>query len=84
MTQRDDGWDVVRARHPRTGDHYTTTRQRAHRLGATVLDDHPAVDQWGRWLPTKPNTTLPVRDQSGRFTTTPDAGTELADTEETP
>lgn len=46
--------EYVRVRHPKTGDHYTTTRVLASKAGATVLPDHPAVDRYGRPLPRKP------------------------------
>lgn len=46
----------VRVRHPRTGDHYTTTRVLAKKAGATLLPDHDAVDQYGKPLPRKRNT----------------------------
>lgn len=45
----------VRVRHPKTGDHYTTTRVLARKAGATLLPDHPAVDQYGAPLPRKRN-----------------------------
>lgn len=48
--------EYVRVRHPQTGDHFTTTRVLAHRMGATLLPDHPAVDQYGQPLPRKPKT----------------------------
>lgn len=64
------GWDVVRARHKDTGDHYTTTRHRATLRGDTILD-RPAIDERGRWLPPTPHKTItPTRDDHGRFTTT--------------
>ena len=47
--------DYVRVRHPQTGDHFTTTRVLAHRMGATVLPDHEAVDSYGYPLPRKPH-----------------------------
>lgn len=45
----------VRVRHPKTGDHYTTTRVLARKAGATLLPDHKAVDQFGLPLPRKPH-----------------------------
>lgn len=69
---------VVRARNHTTGDHYTTTRHLADLSGDEVLEDHPAVDQYGRWLPTKPHKDItPARDDHGRFTS-PEAGKEEA------
>lgn len=46
----------IRVRHPETGDHFTTTRVLAHRMGAILLPDHDAVDQYGAPLPRKPKT----------------------------
>lgn len=46
--------EYVRVRHPETGDHFTTTRVLAHRMGATLLPDHDAVDRYGYPLPRKP------------------------------
>lgn len=46
----------VRVRHPKSGDHYTTTRVLARKAGATLLAGHPAVDQYGNPLPRKRNT----------------------------
>ena len=67
--------DVVRARDPHSGDHYTTTRHLATKRGATVLEDRPAVDQYGRWLPPLPHKTIqPARDDRGRSTSTADSG----------
>ena len=67
--------DVVRARHKDTGDHYTTTRHLATKRGAAVLEDRPAVDQYGRWLPPLPHKTIqPARDSHGRFTPAADSG----------
>ena len=67
--------DVVRARDPHSGDHYTTTRHLATKRGATVLEDRPAVDQYGRWLPPLPHKTIqPARDDHGRGTSTADSG----------
>lgn len=48
--------EYVRVRHPETGDHFTTTRVLAHRMGATLLPDHDAVDRYGYPLPRKPKT----------------------------
>lgn len=45
----------VRVKHPTTGDHFTTTRALARRMGATLIPDHAAVDKDGRPLPRKPN-----------------------------
>lgn len=45
----------VRVKHPKSGDHYTTTRVLALKAGATPLDQ-PAVDKDGRPLPRKRNT----------------------------
>lgn len=45
--------EYVRVKHPQTGDHFTTTRALAARMGATLLPDHPAVDRDGRPLPRK-------------------------------
>lgn len=47
--------EYVRVRHPDTGDHFTTTRILAHRMGATLLPDRTAVDDYGRPLPRKPH-----------------------------
>lgn len=44
---------LVRVRHPRTGDHYTTTRVLARKAGATLLEGHPATDKYGNPLPRK-------------------------------
>ena len=46
--------EYVRVRHPQTGDHFTTTRALARRMGATPLPDHDAVDKHGAPLPRKP------------------------------
>ena len=46
--------EYVRVRHPQTGDHFTTTRTLARRMGATPLPDHDAVDKHGQPLPRKP------------------------------
>lgn len=48
--------EYVRVRHPRTGDHYTTTRVLARKAGATLLPGHDATDQYYRPLPRKRNT----------------------------
>lgn len=48
--------EYVRVRHPRTGDHYSTTRVLAAKAGATLLPDHDAVDKYGKPLPRKPHT----------------------------
>lgn len=45
---------LVRVRHPRSGDHYTTTRVLARKAGATLLNQ-PATDQYGNPLPRKRN-----------------------------
>lgn len=64
----------VRARDHDTGDHYTTTPHLAARRGDEVLENHPAVDRYGRWLPRTPHQNLtPARDAHGRFTS-PDRG----------
>ena len=69
-----NGWEVVRARDHINGDHYTTTRHLATKRGATVLEDRPAVDQYGRWLDPKPHQDItPARDERGRFTTQEEA-----------
>lgn len=47
--------EYVRVRHPETGDHFTTTRVLAHRMGAALLPDHDAVDRYGYPLPRKPH-----------------------------
>lgn len=47
---------LVRVRHPKTGDHYTTTRVLARKAGATLLAGHPATDKYGNPLPRKRNT----------------------------
>lgn len=72
--------DVVRARHKDTGDHYTTTRHLATQRGDEILENRPAIDTYGRWLPTTPRKNLePARDSHGRFTThEPHAGEEEA------
>lgn len=46
--------EYVRVKHPETGDHFTTTRALARRMGATPLPDHDAVDKYGQPLPRKP------------------------------
>lgn len=46
--------EYIRVRHPQTGDHFTTTRALAHRMGATLIPNHAAVDQHGVPLPRKP------------------------------
>lgn len=46
--------EYVRVKHPNTGDHFTTTRALAHRMGATLVPGHPAVDNNGIPLPRKP------------------------------
>lgn len=46
--------EYVRVKHPDTGDHFTTTRALARRMGATPLPDHDAVDKHGQPLPRKP------------------------------
>lgn len=48
----------VRAKHPVSGAHYTTTRALANKAGAEILDGHPAVDRYGKPLPTKPRLDL--------------------------
>ena len=47
--------EYVRVKHPQTGDHFTTTRTLAIRMGATLLPDHDAVDRNGQPLPRKPH-----------------------------
>ena len=64
---------VVRVSLP--SGHWTMTRHHAEQHGAKVLDGHPAVDRWGRWLPHKPHANL------GAGTTTTE-GDEPANTEE--
>ena len=65
---------VVRARNHATGDHYTTTRHLATLNGDDILEDHAAVDQYGRWLDPKPHQNItPARDERGRFTTQEEA-----------
>lgn len=64
---------VVRASLP--SGHWTMTRHQADLHGAKVLEGHPAVDRWGRWLPHKPHANL------GAGTTTTE-GDEPANTEE--
>lgn len=46
--------EYIRVKHPATGDHFTTTRALAHRMGATHLPDHDAVNKHGIPLPRKP------------------------------
>lgn len=46
--------EYVRVRHPKTGDHFTTTRALAHRMGAALIPNHAAVDDNGIPLPRKP------------------------------
>ena len=46
--------EYIRVKHPGTGDHFTTTRALAHRMGATPLPDHDAVNKHGIPLPRKP------------------------------
>ena len=48
--------ELVRVRHAVTGDHFTTTRVLARRMGAEPLDQ-PATDRYGAPLPRKRNTT---------------------------
>lgn len=65
----------VRASRPE--GHYTTTRHHANRSGHKILEGHPAVDEYGRWLdPTPRDNLTPVRDEHGRFTTEPATGEE--------
>ena len=65
----------VRASRPE--GHYTTTRHHAARRGHKVLEDHPAVDEYGRWLdPTPREQITPARDDHGRFTSEPTTGEE--------
>ena len=47
---------LVRVRHPRSGDHYTTTRVLARKAGATLVEGQPATDKYGNPLPRKRNT----------------------------
>ena len=47
--------EYIRVKHPQTGDHFTTTRTLAIRMGATLLPDHDAVDRNGQPLPRKPH-----------------------------
>ncbi|MDN5687129.1 MAG: hypothetical protein L0G94_10720 [Brachybacterium sp.] len=49
--------EYVRVRHPKTGDHYTTTRSLASKAGAKLLPGHLAVDTHGYPLPRKTNTS---------------------------
>lgn len=56
MAKATSGWDVVRAKNS-NGDHYTTTRALAKEAGDSILEDKPAVDQFGNWLAVKPNLT---------------------------
>lgn len=44
----------IRVKHPATGDHFTTTRALAHRMGATLIPNHDAVTRDGVPLPRKP------------------------------
>lgn len=46
---------LVRVRHPRSGDHYTTTRVLARKAGATLVEGQPATDKYGNPLPRKRN-----------------------------
>lgn len=46
--------EYVRVKHPQTGDHFTTTRALARRMGATLIPNHDAVDHNGTPLPRKP------------------------------
>lgn len=46
--------EYIRVKHPQTGDHFTTTRALARRMGATHLPDHDAVNKHGIPLPRKP------------------------------
>ena len=46
--------EYIRVKHPDTGDHFTTTRALARRMGATLVPDHDAVDKHGAPLPRKP------------------------------
>lgn len=46
--------EYIRVKHPVTGDHFTTTRALAHRMGATLIPNHAAVDEYGVPLPRKP------------------------------
>lgn len=49
--------ELVRAKHPVTGEYYTTTRALAEIAGAKLVNS-PAVDRYGRRLPNKPNETI--------------------------
>lgn len=66
----------VRARDHVTGNHYTTTRHLAARRGDEVLEDRPAVDKYGAWLPLKENIT-PARDSHGRFAPVADSAGDI-------
>lgn len=72
-------WRPVRAR-AADGGTYTTTPHLAAIQGDEILEDRPAVDEHGRWLPPTPKTNFePARDSRGRFTTDePDTGEEEA------
>lgn len=46
--------EYIRVKHPVSGDHFTTTRALAHRMGATLIPNHAAVTKHGVPLPRKP------------------------------
>lgn len=66
-TPKTSGWDVVRVK-AANGDHYTTTRVLALKAGESILEDKPAVDRYGNWLPRKVNIN-PAPKKSASTTT---------------
>lgn len=67
-TAPDNGWEVVRVR-DETGGTYTTTRHLARLAGHEVLEDRPALDNRGNWLPPTPKenlTTEPKRTKGAK------------------
>lgn len=53
----DNGFEVIRAKTP-AGTHVTTTRVIAQQYNYEVLENRPAVDERGNWLPSKPSETI--------------------------
>lgn len=72
-------YEKVRVRDHKTGDHYTTTRHLAAVRGDEVIEGHPAVDMYGRYLPAKPRKTVIKKSET---TPNPEGETSSANTEE--
>lgn len=70
-------WRPVRARAV-DGGTYTTTPHLAARAGAEILEDRPATDQYGRWLPPAPKNNLEPAQPVQAPTYEPDLGEEEA------